>query len=106
MSSKSLQERARDFSKDANSYFYSLKGANIGSLFGLSREQGLASVAQQLEIWENELNCLIEKEASLIKFDSERQHAEFKAYMVQHKIDVLLFSDEWRTDKDNVVVVD
>ena len=51
--------KARDFgSQSTYAYFEEMKTVNISNLFGLSREQGLASVAQQLDIWENELNCL------------------------------------------------
>ena len=98
--------RASNFRGGAEKYFEEMKSVNISNLFGLSRVQGLPSVAQQLEIWENELNCLTSREGVLIIFETAAQHAEFKQFKDANMLKCLLWSEEWKIGKKNVVVVD
>lgn len=63
-------------------------------------------MAQQLDIWENELNCLQEQFGVLIKFERPALHAEFKEFKNRKSIKCILWNDEWQDGKENVVVVD
>ena len=76
MSAEKFYLRAKNFKNvvDKNTayhYFEEIKSSNISNLFGLSREQGLASVRQQLEIWESELNCLTARDGVLMIFERQ-----------------------------------
>ena len=79
---------------------------SIGNLFGLSNEYGIASVAQQLQIWESEMNCLKIYKGVLIKFENRRQHEDFKNYKDRQGITCWLLCEQWQENRDNVVVID
>ena len=79
---------------------------SIGTRFGLSNEPGIGSVAEQLAIWESEMNCITDFQGILVTFDNRQQHAEFKQFKDRKNIRCLLWSDEWKEGKENVVVVD
>ena len=79
---------------------------SISTRFNLSNEQGIGSVAEQLSIWESEMNCIQEFPGMLISFENIDQHREFKNFKVRNNIRCLLWSEEWHATKVNVVVVD
>lgn len=79
---------------------------SVSKIFGLSQDKGIASVAQQLEIWEKEMNCIQDYKGLLIKFENSDQHKEFKVFKARKRIACWLWNDEWKEGGENVVVVD
>ena len=66
----------------------------------------MGSVAEQLSIWESEMNTITDWQGILVRFDNKDQHTEFKQYKRNNNIRCLLWRDEWTEGKENVVVVD
>ena len=79
---------------------------SISSRFALSNEQGIGSVAEQLSIWESEMNCIKEFPGMLISFENIQQHNSFRDFKIRNNIKCLLWSEEWHANRQNVVVVD
>ena len=51
------------------------------------------------------MECLQEFKGVLIKFENAAQHAEFRQFKERTRIQCWLWSDEWKQNKQNVVVV-
>ncbi len=63
-------------------------------------------MAQQLDIWEKEMNCIQDFRGILITFENSAQHVEFKQFKERKRIACWLWNDTWKASSENVVVVD
>lgn len=79
---------------------------SISRVFELTSEKGLASVSQQLTVWEQEMNCIVDNKGVLITFENSRQHEEFKRYKTEKRIFCWMLNEKWKQTGDNVAVVD
>ena len=66
----------------------------------------MAQVKQQLQIWENELNCLQVYEGVCLEFTDPSELAAFNIFQNKNQMALFVKAEEWKADKRNVVVVD
>jgi hypothetical protein len=78
----------------------------IYEVFGLARDRGLQSVAQQLHVWEQEMNAMQAHKGVLVSFENQHQYEEFRLYKNQHQIQCWLWNEQWKELGKNVAVVD